>query len=164
MTTPAIILLLLMVPFLVSLAIRYFHRSENLVSVFSAVLGIALVFAFTGIGHFVKTQPMSEMLPSAVPLKIPLIYLTGVLELTAAAAVLVPRLRRHVGWCLILMLLSFLPVNIYAAINRMGMGGHQWGPSYLLIRVPLQMVLISWVWYFAVRASHGAAAGKGNMA
>lgn len=158
MTTPAIILLLLTTPFLLSLAIDHFRRSEKSVSIFSAVLGICLVFCFTGIGHFVKTQPMSEMLPSAVPFKIPLIYLTGVLELMAAAAVLFPQIRRYVAWCLILMLLSFLPVNIYAAINRTGMGGHQWGPIYLLVRIPLQLVLIAWIWYFAVRAPHNNAA------
>jgi hypothetical protein len=30
-------------------------------------LGIALVFAFTAIGHFIKTDAMAEMLPPAVP-------------------------------------------------------------------------------------------------
>ncbi|MCG8603257.1 MAG: hypothetical protein MI807_24150 [Verrucomicrobiales bacterium] len=103
---------------------------------------------------------MSEMLPSAVPFRIPLIYFTGVVELLAAGAVLVPRIRRHVGWCLIFLLLSFLPVNIYAAINRIGMGGHQWGPIYLLIRVPLQLVLVSWVWYFTVHTRQGPTAEK----
>lgn len=156
-TTPVIILLLLTTPFVLSLAVRHFRLCEDSVSIFSAVLGIALVFAFTGIGHFVKTQPMSEMLPSVVPFKTPLIYVTGVLELMAAAAVLVPRIRRHVGWCLILLLLSFLPVNIYAAMNRTGMGGHQWGPIYLLVRIPLQLTLIAWTWYFAVLGSRAKA-------
>ena len=49
------------------------------------------------------------------------------------------------------MLIAFLPVNIYAAVNRVGMGGHEWGPIYLLIRVPLQFILIGWIWWFAVR-------------
>lgn len=49
------------------------------------------------------------------------------------------------------MLLLFLPVNVYAAQNRVGMGGHTWGPGYLLIRVPLQAILASWTWWFAIR-------------
>jgi len=31
-----------------------------------------------------------------------------------------------------------------------GMGGHLWGPVYLLIRVPLQLLLIGWSYWFAV--------------
>jgi hypothetical protein len=32
--------------------------------------------------------------------------------------------------------------GVYAAANSLGMGGHQWGPIYLLIRAPLQLLLI----------------------
>ena len=71
--------------------------------------------------------------------------------LVAAIAVLSPQLRRFTGWCLIVMLAFFLPVNIYAAVNQTGMGGHQWGPVYLLIRIPLQAILIAWTWWFAAR-------------
>lgn len=94
---------------------------------------------------------MAEMLPAWVPGRIALVYATGVIELVVAVAVLVPRLRTIVGWSIILMLLFFLPINIYASVNHVGMGGHQWGPVYLLIRIPLQAVLIVWVWWFAVR-------------
>ena len=90
-------------------------------------------------------------MPPWLPARIPLVYATGILELGAAFAALVPRIRSRVGWCLILMLIMFLPVNIYAAINRIGMGGHQWGPVYLLVRVPLQLVLLAWIWWFVAR-------------
>ncbi len=91
------------------------------------------------------------MLPPWVPVRIPLVYATGVLEIAAALVVLIPRLRKLVGWGLIAMLILFLPVNIYAAFNRIEMGGHEWGPIYLLIRVPLQLILIGWTWWMAVR-------------
>ena len=61
-----------------------------------------------------------------------LVYLSGVIELVLAAVVLVPQWRRAAGLVLIVMLIAFLPVNIYAAVNRVGMGGHEWGPPYLL--------------------------------
>jgi len=44
-----------------------------------------------------------------------------------------------------------MSVNIHAAFNRIEMGGHEWGPIYLLIRVPLQLILIGWTWWMAVR-------------
>ena len=47
------------------------------------------------------------------------------------------------------MLLFLLPINIYAAIMYVPMGGHGWGPIYLLIRVPLQLLLMVWTYRFA---------------
>jgi uncharacterized membrane protein len=49
------------------------------------------------------------------------------------------------------MLVLFFPANIYAAFTRVDMGGHAWGPVYLLIRAPLQLVLIGWAYGFVAR-------------
>jgi uncharacterized membrane protein len=76
---------------------------------------------------------------------------SGVTEIAAALLILVPMLRLAVGWLLIAMLLGFLPVNVYAAFIHAPMGGHAWGPVYLLIRVPVQAVIVAWVWWFMVR-------------
>lgn len=116
-------------------------------------IGIAIVFAFAGLGHFLLTEPMVRMLPAWVPQRTALVYATGVLELALAAAVLVPRWRRTVGWVLIVMLALFLPVNIYAAANRIPIGGHEAGAAYLLLRVPMQAFMAAWIWWFAVRKS-----------
>ena len=128
-----------------------FTSQKHLRTSTAGCLGVTLVFCFTSLGHFVETKPMAAMLPTWVPGRFPLVYITGVIELVAAFAILVPRLRRVVGWGLILMLLLLLPVNVYAAVQRVGMGGHQWGPAYLLIRVPLQAILIGWIWWYAIR-------------
>ena len=150
MTTPIIILVLLIGPLLLSRTLGQAVDVRLAKSTFPAIIGIALVFGFTAIGHFVKTQAMAEMLPGIVPGRFAIVYVSGCVEAAAAIAILIPRFRRAVAWCLIVLLLSFLPVNIYAAINHIGMGGHQWGPIYLLIRIPLQVVLLAWVWYFAI--------------
>ena len=76
---------------------------------------------------------------------------TGVLEFALAAAVLVPRYRKAVGWILIVMLGLFLPANVYAAIHRVPIGGHEAGPAYLLARVPMQGILAAWIWWYAIR-------------
>lgn len=151
MTTPAIMLGLLITPLLTGtimnrLAKRTVAHRDRL-----GCIGIALVFCFTGIGHFAETDAMAEMLPPWVPGRVPLVYITGLFEIAAAFAVLRPRLQTAAGVALIVTLVAFLPANIYAAVNRVGMGGHTWGPIYLLVRVPLQAVLIGWTWWFAVR-------------
>jgi uncharacterized membrane protein len=74
--------------------------------------------------------------------------------------------RRLTGICLIVMLCAFLPVNIYAALERVDFGGHELGPAYLLARVPVQVLLIAWTWFATgesrQRASHAALDHRGT--
>ena len=123
-------------------------------------LGVTLVFGLTGVAHFALAEPISRMLPPWVPGRIPLVYVTGVIELAAALAVLHPRLRRLVAWGLIVMLVLFLPVNVYAALQRIPLGGHEGGSLYLLVRVPLQALLIAWIWWFAARSQSSTPAAN----
>jgi len=141
------LLLLLVVPFLVLTLVNRSNRFR-ISSSTRARVGLSLFFLFTAVGHFVRTEEMGAMLPPAIPYRIELIYLTGVLELLGALGVWIPGLMRLTGVCLILMLVGILPANIYSAINHVEFGGHAAGPVYLLIRVPFQLFLIWWT-YFA---------------
>jgi uncharacterized membrane protein len=91
------------------------------------------------------------MIPPVVPYRLPLIYASGVVEIVAGLALLPAATRVTAGWFIIALLIALLPFNVYAAIHRVPMGGHAWGPVYLLIRVPLQAVLAAWCYWFAVR-------------
>lgn len=116
-----------------------------------ARVGLSLFFAFTGIGHFIRTEEMAAMLPPSVPYRVELIYLTGVFELLGAAGVWAPRLRRLTGLCLILLLVCVLPANIYSAVRRVDFGGHGAGPAYLLVRAPFQLFVMWWTYYATLR-------------
>jgi uncharacterized membrane protein len=133
----AIILALLLLPYWV---LTFAHVSESL----RGRIGVALVFAFTGLGHFVKTSAMSQMLPPWVPMRIPLIYVTGVFEFLGAIAILIPPVSKYTAIALCVFLFLVLPSNIYAAFKRIDFGGHDAGPVYLLVRIPLQLFLIGW--------------------
>lgn len=114
-------------------------------------VSLALVFLFTGFGHFEKTDEMASMLPAWVPLRVAVIYVTGALELAGAIGLLLPGVSRAAGLCLTAFLVLVLPANLYAAVNHVAMGGHEAGPAYLLVRVPFQALLIGWAYWFAVR-------------
>jgi uncharacterized membrane protein len=116
-------------------------------------MSLAAGFAFTAVGHFLLTDKMADMLPEWVPLRTAIVYATGVLELAAAAGLVVPKLSRAIGLCLITFLILVFPANIYAALQHVDIGGHAAGPVYLLVRLPLQFILIAWAWWFAVRRS-----------
>ncbi len=115
-------------------------------------VSLALVFLFTGLGHFIKTVEMAQMLPSWFPGRIPLIYTTGVFEWMGSVGILVPQLSRSSGILLCAFLILVLPSNVYAAVHRVDFGGHAAGPVYLLVRIPLQLLLICWACWFAIRS------------
>ena len=142
---------ILVVPYLLLTAVGAIWPGLALDPQLRGRVGLALMFLFTASGHFIKTRPMSEMLPSWVPGRVPIIYVTGVLEIAGAIGLLTSQAYRVAGTCLLLFLVAVLPANINAAFNRTGMGGHERGPGYLLVRVPLQLVLMGWTYWFAVR-------------
>ena len=82
------------------------------------------------------TQAMAEMLPPFVPARVPLVYLTGLLEIGLALGLALPATRRLAGFAAIAILVLFFPANVYAAFAQVEMGGHAWDPS-ILIRAPL---------------------------
>ncbi len=90
MVNIAAILTLLLLPYWL---LSFAHVPEAL----RGRVGVALVFAFTGVGHFIKTAAIAQMLPAWVPGRLPLVYLSGVFELLAAVAILFTPLSRHVG-------------------------------------------------------------------
>jgi len=69
-----------------------------------------------------------------------------------------PRAKVHaIHWLVaVSVLVLFFPANIYAAINHIPMGGHARGPVYLLIRAPLQVIILSWVYWFTIRQPNTA--------
>jgi uncharacterized membrane protein len=147
MLTPLIMVGLLVVPYLVTRLSDVSAKRRE----WAGVLGVTSVFLFTGIGHFVETEAMVQMIPSSLPMRMTAVQVVGVVEIVCALALLVPGLRHRTGWLLIWMLLLLLPINVYAALQRVPMGGHAWGPSYLLIRIPLQLLLMIWIYRFATR-------------
>jgi uncharacterized membrane protein len=155
MSTPIFMLVLLMAPYC---AVRIFAAltRRHVDGRGAAALGLGILFLFTGIGHFMQTEPMAQMLPPWVPERILLVYVTGVLECAMAVGFLVPKSRHFTGWVAAGMLVLFFPVNIYAAIHHIPMGGHAWGPVYLLIRAPLQVIILLWVYWFTIRQPHTA--------
>ncbi|WP_342074917.1 hypothetical protein [Yoonia sp. SS1-5] len=150
MITPLIVLTILFVPLLIAAAIARRTTADGVIKL-GGVLGYAAAFAFFSIGHFVITDEMVSMLPDFIPARRPFVYATGLLEAGLALALLSKRTRPYAGIGCIAVLVLFFPGNIYAAVHGVGPGGHQWGPVYLLVRAPLQALLIFWGYWFAVR-------------
>ena len=158
MTTPILMIVLMTAPYLLAWAVSAARRTPFNARG-AAATGLALLFFFTSIGHFLQTEVMAQMLPDWVPARVPLVYLTGILEIAIAIGFLVPGLRAYTGWLAAAVLVLFFPANIYAALNQVPMGGHAWGPIYLLVRAPVQLAIILWVYWFVIRPPRVATSG-----
>jgi uncharacterized membrane protein len=150
MTTPIFMLILMTAPYLI-VRVLSAATHRDLKARDAAAIGLTALFVFTGIGHFVATESMAMMLPPWVPARVPIIYATGVLEFAIAVGFFRRASRRFTGCIAAAVLVLFLPANIYAALNHVPMGGHAWGPVYLLMRVPLQILILAWVYRFTIR-------------
>jgi uncharacterized membrane protein len=113
----------------------------------------AVLFTLTGAAHFLKTSAMVPFLPPWIPERILVIQITGVLELVGALGLLLPPYSRITGLALILFLVAVFPANVYGAMQRVPWGGHELGGLYLVLRTPIQLFLIGWLYWFAVRRS-----------
>ena len=148
--TPILILILLTSPLLFGFIKGQVTRQAINIKQYASI-GLGITFIFFAIGHIVKTHGMVEMLPPWVPLRLQLVYATGVLEFAVGIALFTTKYRELAAKLAIVILIVFFPANIYAALNSIGLGGHQWGPIYLLIRTPLQIILIAWAYFLCVK-------------
>lgn len=144
MLTPLLMLLLMTSPWLAARAWNAAGRHRRADLRAAAAWGLGLLFLFTASGHFVQAQAMMTMLPPWVPGRLPLVWATGVLEIAIALALFVPAARRVGAWAAVAVLVLFFPANLYAAWVHAPMGGHAWGPVYLLVRAPLQAAIVLW--------------------
>jgi uncharacterized membrane protein len=144
MLNVAIITLLLVVPYAVAHVL-------GLNEMIAGRVGIAAVFAFTALGHFAKADAMIPMLPSWMPWRRAMIYASGILEILFVVALLAGFSLFGVGLSIIAYLILIFPSNIHAAVERIPFGGHSMGLRYLLVRLPVQVLLICWVYWFTVR-------------
>lgn len=119
---------------------------------FGGNLAMALMLCFTALGHFLFTRGMTMMVPGFIPFKRELIYLTGIAEIILGIALLFPSVRAYAGITLIILLVLLLPANIYAAVLKVNYEKANFdgpGLSYLWVRIPMQVLFIGWIWYFA---------------
>lgn len=117
----------------------------------AGAIGLSGVFMFTALGHFLKGTEMQEMIPPFVPRRDLMVMLSGIFEGILAVGLLIEQTARWTAILSLIFLVLVLPLNIYSALRRVKFGGHGLGPSYLWIRVPLQLLLAWWAYWFVLR-------------
>lgn len=120
---------------------------------------LAASFVLSGLNHFISTDFYLKIMPPYLPWHLPLVYLSGVVEIALGVLLLVPTLTRVAAWGLIALLVAVFPANIHMALN------HELYPAYsvtaLWLRLPLQIVLMVCVYWYTAPVSQR---GKGGDA
>ena len=154
-------LIFLLVTFGVLMLVNRLFLSRRLTLSFIGRASMAVMLIVTGISHFTNTDEMVSMMPEFMPAKRATVYFTGVVELAAVVGLLWNRTSRLASILLIVFFVLVLPANIAGSLKSVQYGGMEYGPLYLLFRVPLQIFFIWWVWYFGIRDEGGRMKDEG---
>ena len=117
---------------------------------------IALCFIAAGVNHFLKPGMYRQIVPPMFPTPAALVAISGVAEIVGGLGLLIRPLRRAAGWGLILLLIAVFPANVYMAVSHDRIPGWNVPPLLLWLRLPLQAVLIVWVWWVSLAPSRDA--------
>jgi len=131
--------------------INRFLLGKRLSLSFIGRASMAVMLIVTGISHFTNTQQMIDMMPEFMPAKREMIYFTGVCELLAVVGLIWDKTARLASILLIIFFVLVLPANIAGSLKSVQFGGMEYGPLYLLFRIPLQIFFIWWVWWSGLR-------------
>lgn len=109
------------------------------------------MFVVAGTIHFILPAAYLAIMPPFLPWPAQLVVISGVAEILGGLGVLLPVTRRLAGYGLIALLIAIFPANIEALRTGMSIGGHSVPPWTLWARLPLQALLIWWVYYACLR-------------
>jgi uncharacterized membrane protein len=110
-----------------------------------AALGVT--FLVTGALHFIRPRPYISIMPRYLPAHRELVYASGVAEMAGGAGVLAG--KRLAGWWLLATLVAIFPANVEMAIHAERF--RRIPEPLLWARLPVQGLLIAWVWRAALR-------------
>lgn len=106
---------------------------------------LGALFIIAGLNHFLQPRFYLAIMPDYLPAHRELVAASGYAEITLGALAFVPPARRLTRWGLIALLIAVFPANLHMALHPERFG--RIPPVLLWVRLPLQAVLIAWVWW-----------------
>jgi uncharacterized membrane protein len=120
----------------------------------------AALFLGVGVTHFTKTDFLMKAMPPSLPYPRELVWISGAFEIALAILLLWPRTSRLAAWGLIALLIAVFPANIH-------MYQHPelfpYPPTALLIRLPMQGLLILWAHAYTRKPAERKSAGPPEL-
>lgn len=114
---------------------------------------LASFFIAGGVLHFLFPAQYINIMPPWLGWHRELVFISGVFEIVGGLGLLCHRTRRLAGLGLILLSLAVLPANMQMLANAHAANKALWWQVLLLLRLPLQGLLIMWIWKATRRTS-----------
>jgi uncharacterized membrane protein len=114
-------------------------------------IAAAIFFVAAGVNHFIKPDFYRKIVPPGFGPPGILVWISGVAEIAGGIGLLIPRLRWWAAWGLIALLIAVFPANLYMAVSPQSIPDMHFSRWSLWLRLPLQVVFITWVWYAGLR-------------
>jgi uncharacterized membrane protein len=121
-----------------------------------ALVLLGFFFIAAGTNHFVHPGVYVRTVPPWLPASALLVQISGICEILGGIGVLVPNARRFSGAGLIALLVAVFPANVEMA-QHPELYADIATPLAFYIRLPLQVVLIAWVWWICIRPARAQA-------
>jgi uncharacterized membrane protein len=104
---------------------------------------LALFMIGAGIMHMVNHAMYIPFVPAFLPLKVFIVYASGVVEIILGIMLLTKKYAFAGAWGIFLLMLIFLPIHVADAFSDTpAIGSHR----AAVIRLALQFVILLWVW------------------
>lgn len=106
---------------------------------------LAAVFLLAGLNHFAQPRLYRAIMPDYLPAHDALVAASGYAEIALGLLALDGRARGVTRWGLTALLIAIFPANLHMALHA---ARYPRIPAPLLwLRLPLQGLLIAWVWW-----------------
>ncbi|CAI8170554.1 MAG: Uncharacterised protein [Polaribacter sp. SA4-10] len=114
---------------------------KNIWLILKIVLAIFLIFG--GVKHFINPNDFIPFVPSFLPFTLPIIYVSGLVEILFGLALFFKKLKNIGAWGILILMLLFLPIHFWDVFSDTpAIGNH----NAALIRLPIQFLLIFIAW------------------
>lgn len=122
---------------------------------------LAVFFIAAGVNHFISPAFYLKIMPPYLPFHLSLVYLSGFFEIVLGILLLIPKFTRLAAWGLVALLVAVFPANIHMVVHR------ELFPEYralsLWLRLPLQLVLIAWAYWYTFPSPKRSQTGSDPM-
>ena len=107
---------------------------------------MALLYIVAGLNHFRNPRMYLKIIPPYFPKPKLLNYLSGLAEFILGIGLCIPAFSQISAWGIIALLVLVFPANIFMfSDKKAGMGLPK---NVLFLRLPLQIVLMIWTYYY----------------
>ncbi|MGC4038063.1 MAG: DoxX family protein [Chitinophagaceae bacterium] len=107
---------------------------------------MAAAYIIAGCFHFLRPKFYKWMMPRWVPWPIPVVFISGIVEIVLGILLIPFVTRNYAAWGIIILLILIFPANVHMMRNLRRKNSRYL--SLAILRLPLQVVLIWWAWLY----------------